>query len=106
MQLIVATEAEADTASVTSESDGFSDLIGKPALRRRRRSLKKKVEEAAENLKAIGTGSGHGATSTKGKEESGETVPGGGALHLHLVTGVPQREGGAEVPRSGLPGWR
>jgi hypothetical protein len=71
MQLLLA--AEIDPTMIASDSDGFSNLIGKRALRRRCRSLEKegRVEEKVE---ATGTGSGHGAASAKGKEESGETV--------------------------------
>jgi hypothetical protein len=66
MQLVVA--AEADTATA---SDGFSDLIGKRALHRRRRSLEKSRMEEEMEEKARGAGSGRGAASM---EETGETV--------------------------------
>jgi hypothetical protein len=71
MQLIVATK---DTAIVTS--DGFTDLIGKQALRKRCCSLERKMAEQVEETvgMAAGDGSGHGMASTKDKEETGEDV--------------------------------
>jgi hypothetical protein len=71
MQLLLATEI--DPTMIASDSDSFSNLIGKGALWRRCRSLEKEgwVEEKVE---ATDTGSGHDAASAKGKEESGETV--------------------------------
>jgi hypothetical protein len=66
MQLVVT--AEADTAQAL---DGFSDLIGKRALRRRRKSLEKKAEEEVDD-KATGVGSGRDAANTV--EETGETA--------------------------------
>jgi hypothetical protein len=77
MQLIVATN---NTAIVATSDDGFTDLIGKRALRRRHQSSEKgrpgMVEEEVGKGKAMGTGSGHGTPSgTKDlKEEIGETV--------------------------------
>jgi hypothetical protein len=77
VQLIVATN---NTAIVTTSDDGFTDLIGKRALRRRHQSSEKgrpgMVEEEVGKGKAMGTGSGHGTPSgTKDlKEEIGETV--------------------------------
>jgi hypothetical protein len=66
MQLVVT--AEADTAQAL---DGFSDLIGKRALRRRRKSLEKKAEEEVDD-KATGVGSRRDAANTV--EETGETA--------------------------------
>jgi hypothetical protein len=99
MQLIVATEA--DTAMLGT-SDGFSDLIGKRALRRRRRSLEKvedKVEDKVQDKvqdKETGAGSGHGAAAST---EHREAVQGGSHQVLH-PSGVP-----GDI-RSGLPGRR
>jgi hypothetical protein len=71
MQLVLA--AEIDPTTIALDSDGSSNDIGKRTLWRRHRSLEKAgwVEEEVE---ATGTGSGYGTASTKGKEESGETV--------------------------------
>jgi hypothetical protein len=72
MQLVL---ASSKTDPTTIALDGFSDLIGKRALWRRRRSLEKEewVEDKVEAT-ATGTGGRHGAASAKSKEESGETV--------------------------------
>jgi hypothetical protein len=73
MQLVL--DAETDPTAIASDSDGFSNLIGKRALRWRRRSLEKcRVEEEVGT--ATGTGSGHGTTSTKDREDTGEVREG------------------------------
>ncbi|KAI5798533.1 hypothetical protein FPQ18DRAFT_302604 [Pyronema domesticum] len=77
MQLVRA--AEADTALVAS--DGFSDLIGKRALRRRRRStenLKCNEEEVVETKDTASAESGRGADSADA--EARETVKEGDKL--------------------------
>jgi hypothetical protein len=75
MQLVLA--AESDSAMIAS--DGFSDLIGKRALRRRRRSLQKAatgLDKDVEDGKATDVDSGHGTGSTNDRAETGEVREG------------------------------
>lgn len=108
MQLLLA--ANADSATVTS--DGFSTLIGKRALCRRRKSLEKGRVEEEVNTKATGAGSRHGMASTVQTGETvqdgdtpaappnrGPTAQGWGRRHQKQATWVEVvAAGGAKIP--------